>query len=46
MSGDWCSYNDVLVREVSFFFSRRVLESLKRFDVEGRGLVGLLIRTA
>jgi len=38
MSRDWCSYNDALVREVSFFFSRRVLESLKRFDVEGRGV--------
>ena len=36
MSRDWSGYNDALVREVSFFFSRRVLDSLKKFDVEGR----------
>lgn len=38
MSKDWSGYNDTLVREVSFFFSRRVLDSLRRFDVEGRGV--------
>lgn len=36
MSRNWSSYNDALVREVSFLFSRRVLDSLRRFDVEGR----------
>ena len=36
MLRDWSRYNDALVREVSFFFSRRVLDSLKKFDVEGR----------
>ena len=40
MSRDWSSYNDALVREVNFLFSRKVLDSLKRFDVKGRGVVG------
>ena len=34
------SYNDALFREVNFLFSRKVLDSLKRFDVKGRGVVG------
>jgi len=32
--------NDALVREVNFLFSRKVLDSLKRFDVKGKGVVG------
>ncbi|MGB9727752.1 MAG: transposase [Nitrososphaeria archaeon] len=39
MVRDWVCYNDVLVWEVSFFFSRRLLDSLRRFDVGG-GRVG------
>jgi len=38
MGRDWSSYNDGLVREVWLFFSRRVLDSLKRFDVGVRGV--------
>jgi hypothetical protein len=38
MGRDWASYNDGLVREVWLFFSRRVLDSLKRFDVGVRGV--------
>ena len=36
MSRDWSGYNSALVSEVSFLFSRRVLDSLVKFDVEGR----------
>jgi len=38
MSRDWSSYNDALVREVDFLFSKNVLNSLKRFDVKCRGV--------
>jgi hypothetical protein len=37
MCGDWSSYNDGLVREVWLFFSKKVLGSLRRFDVGVRG---------
>jgi len=32
--------NDALVRAVNFLFSRKVLDSLKRFDIKGKGVVG------
>jgi len=38
MGRDWASHSDGLVREVWLFFSRRVLDSLKRFDVGVRGV--------
>jgi hypothetical protein len=33
---DWSAYNAALVREGSFFFSGKVLDSLRRFDVRTR----------
>ncbi len=40
MPEDCSSYNDALVSEVSYFFTRNVLDALKAFDVESKGKVG------
>ena len=36
MPRDWASYNDALVNEVTFIFSRKLLDMFKVFDVEGK----------
>ncbi len=40
MPEDWSSYNNALVDEVSYFFTKDLLESFKKFDVESKGKVG------
>ena len=37
---DWSAYNGALVREGSFFLSGKVLDSLRKFDVQTRRKVG------
>jgi len=40
MPEDWSIYNNALVDEVTYFFSKELLESFKKLDVESKGKVG------